>query len=621
MSSKEKLFEMFPPVSTAEWMDKITADLKGAGFSKKLVWHTDEGFEVMPFYRQEDIDKLKYIDSLPGEFPYLRGKKSRNNNWRIRQNITVSGFEAANKKALDTIERGADSLGFYLTDPGMITRENTEILLRGIDPEAVELNFLSDGRAKEMVAFFLEYLSKTGTDPEKISGAVETDPLSRLMLNGTLCIPVEKGMDYLADVVRMVMPLPGFRAVHINASNFGNAGAGIVQELAFGLSMGAEYISQLTERGIDAGAAASRIRFSFGIGSGYFPEIAKLRAARLLWSVIMNSYAPGNKDAAAMEIHSVTGRWNKTVYDPYVNLLRTQTEAMSAVLGGTDSLTVEPFDIVFRTPDAFSERLARNQQLILREESYFDKVIDPSAGSYYIENLTTLIADNAWKLFLELEANGGFLESLKKGTVQDNVKTSAAGRQADLAKRKITLLGTNLYPIMDEKLPAGADAEKLFSSENPPDATIVEPLKLFRAPEIFEKLRISVGRAVKKPVVFFLSTGNHVMRRARAQFSLNFFGCAGYHIIDGSGYETAEEGIEAALGSGAGIVVICSSDEEYEAIVPEIYKALKEKAIVVVAGNPPCMGELKATGVEHFISVRSDIIETLSGFNKLLGIV
>jgi methylmalonyl-CoA mutase len=490
MSRKEKLFEEFPPVSTREWMDKITSDLKGADFNKKLVWKTNEGFDVMPFYRQEDIENLKYIDSLPGEFPYLRGKRTENNTWKIRQNINVTVFGAANRKALDILMKGIDSPGFYIADPETITRENITVLLKDICPETIELNFLSDGKAKELAGFLLEYFDRTNADIQNISGAVEADPLSRLMLNGTLCIPVEKGLDYLADVAKMLLKLPQFRAIHLNASNFGNAGAGIVQELAFGLAMGAEYVAQLSDRDIKPGDAASKIRFSFGTGSGYFQEIAKLRAARLLWSAIMNSFLPGMTEPAKMEIHSVTGRWNKTVYDPYVNILRTQTEAMSAILGGTDSLTVEPFDIVFRQPDEFSERVARNQQLILREESFFDKVADPAAGSYYVENLTALIAEGTWKLFLEVEDNGGFLEALKKGFIQGKIRESASGRRADVAKRKITLLGTNLYPVQDEPLPKGAIQEKLFSKASSPQDIIVEPIMLFRAAEVFEKHRM-----------------------------------------------------------------------------------------------------------------------------------
>jgi methylmalonyl-CoA mutase len=409
MAQKERLFEKFPPVTTAEWMDKITTDLKGADFKKKLVWKTNEGFDVNPFYRMEDLENLPYIDSLPGSFPYIRGTKLKDNNWLVRQNIKVNNYSEANRKALTILMKGIDSLGFIISDPESVNEKNFDLLLERIFLGGVEINFLSNGKAREIVELVTKYVDKSYSDPNQVRGAVETDPLSRLMLNGTLCIPPEEGFDYLATVVNSAALLPHFRTIHINASNFTNAGADIVQELAFGISMGNEYMSQLTQRGISSEIAASKIRFSFGTGSNYFPEIAKLRAARLLWSVVLNGFNPAGIENIKMDIHCVTSKWNKTIYDPYVNLLRTQTEAMSAILGGTDSLTVEPFDTVFREPDEFSERIARNQQLILKEEAYFDKVADPAAGSYYIENLTSLIADNAWKLFLETEEKGGFL--------------------------------------------------------------------------------------------------------------------------------------------------------------------------------------------------------------------
>jgi methylmalonyl-CoA mutase len=218
MSKNAKLFEHFPPITTKEWMDKINTDLKGADFNNKLVWKTREGFEVHPFYREEDLSDLKYLDSLPGEFPFLRGSKTGNNTWKVRQNITVTDYPEANRKALDILMKGVDSVGFAISDPESVSFRNLEILLNDISPEAVELNFLSNGRAKEIVKFFLQWINKIGADPEKISGAIETDPLGRLAVNGTLCIPVDKGLDYLAEVAGALSSLPVFRAIHLNAS-------------------------------------------------------------------------------------------------------------------------------------------------------------------------------------------------------------------------------------------------------------------------------------------------------------------------------------------------------------------------------------------------------------------
>ncbi len=491
MDKKDKLFDQFPPVSTKQWMERIQADLKGADFNEKLLWKSDMGFDVKPFYRAEDLDLLKHINSLPGEFPFIRGGKIRDNNWLVRQNIEVSSYSDANSKALDILMKGVDSLGFIIADPESVSKHNFDILLRDIHIEIIEISFLCNGKAKEILEIIRAIAEERRLDKNSIHGAIEADPLGRLMVNGKLCVPVEEGLDYLAALTQASSDLPYLRTVHINASAFCSAGADIMMQLAFALSMGNEYLAQLTGRGISIDLAATNIRFSFGIGSEYFPEIARLRAARLLWSVITSAYNPSGSENVKMEIHCHTSYWNKTVYDPYVNMLRSQTEAMSASLGGADSITVGPFDEVFRKPDEFSERIARNQQLILKEESYFDKVADPAAGSYYIENLTHLIAGSAWKLFVEIEENGGFLESLRKGLIQKKLSESAEKRRNDILSGKIRLLGTNLFPDLKEKAPANADRARIFRIPKPDGDPEVEPVRLFRGAEEAENERIN----------------------------------------------------------------------------------------------------------------------------------
>lgn len=620
MEQEERLFDQFPPVSTNDWMDKINTDLKGADFNKKLVWRTTEGFDVKPFYRMEDVDNLKYINTMPGQFPYLRGTRVSNNNWFIRQNIEISNYSEANRKALTILMKGIDSLGFIISDPESVNERNFDLLLERIFLSGIEINFRSNGKAKEIIDLIINYVKKSNFSPDEIRGSIEVDPLSRLMLNGTLCIPPEEGFDYLSSVVKSCAVFPHFRAININASNLNNAGADIVQELAFGIAMGSEYLSQLTQRGISCATANSKIKFSFGTGSSYFPEIAKLRAARLLWAIVTNGYTPCDSSNIKMDIHCITSQWNKTLYDPYVNLLRTQTEAMSAILGGTDSLTVEAFDTVFRHPDEFSERIARNQQLILKEEAYFDKVADPAGGSYYIENLTSLIAENAWKLFVETEEKGGFLECLKSGFIQSKLSESAKKRKSDVATRKTILLGTNQYPNTQENISVTVDTNRVFGKKTFDSDLLVNPVNLLRGSEEYDKLRIAVDKAAKRPVVFLLPIGNPVMRKARSQFASNFFGCAGYRIIDNQGFNTTEEAVKQSIESGADIVVVCSSDEEYPMFAPEIFQRLKDKAIIVVAGNPSCAEELKSIGLDNFIHIKSNLIDTLNGFNKKLGI-
>lgn len=620
MTQREKLFEKFPPVSTEKWMEKITADLKGADFSKKLVWKTRDGLAVMPFYRQEDFAKLHHKTSLPGDYPYVRGTRIADNTWLVRQDITVRDYGEANLKALEILMKGVTSLGFIIDNPDTINAANITMLLNGIHCESVELNFTSAGKAMELLASLQSAMWTSGTDLKRVRASIAADPLGRLMANGKLCVPVEEGLEYLAGLAREFVSMPGLRPVNPSGTVFSNAGAGPVAELALTLSLGNEYLAYLTAQGIKPDVAASMIKFTFGIGPDFFPEIAKLRAARMLWAIIVKGYGPRSEESAVMNIHSVTGRWNKTLYDPYVNMLRTQTEAMSAALGGANSITVEPFDTIFRDHDNFSERIARNQQLLLMEESHLDKVADPGAGSYYIEELTAMIAREAWSLFLETENEGGFLAAMQKGSIQNKIISAASARKNDVGRRRETLLGTNQYPNFREQNAPEADTGRLFSDVTPSADDQVTRLIPFRGAEGFEKLRLATEHATRRPLAFMLTVGNPAMRRARAQFSSNFFACAGYQVKDNNGFDTAAEGVKAALDAKADIIVICSSDDEYATVAPEIFTLTGQQAVVVVAGTPPCMDELKAAGLEHFISVRSDVLETLQMFNRILGI-
>jgi methylmalonyl-CoA mutase len=348
-------------------------------------------------------------------------------------------------------------------------------------------------------------------------------------------------------------------------------------------------------------------------------EIAKFRAARMLWAMIVKAYAPACDCAAKMRVHAETSTFNKTIYDAHVNLLRTQTEAMSATIAGVDSLTVNGFDVTYKESDDFSERIARNQQLLLKEESHFDKVTDPSAGSYYIENLTNSIAEQAWKLFLEIQNEGGFFAAVEAGKVQEAMKATSAKRLKDVSARKEVLLGTNQFPnfseMAAEKITKEACTCANCGCETPRG---LATLPTVRAAQEFEDLRLATERSAKRPKAFMLTIGNLAMRLARAQFSCNFFACAGYEVIDNLGFETVEAGVEAAQKAGADIIVLCSSDDEYAEYAPAAFKAIDGKQIFVVAGAPACMEDLKAAGIENFIHVRVNVLDTLKSFNAQL---
>ena len=443
---KEKLFSEFAPVSTEEWMAKITADLKGVPFEKKLVWKTGEGFNVNPFYRAEDIEGLKTTESLPGEFPYVRGTK-KDNDWKVRQNIEVTCFKGANEKALDILNKGVTSLGFIIKGSD-VNAENIATLLDGICPECVELNFNTcNCKAEMLIGILADYFKGKGADLEKCKGSVNYDPFKKPLVKGK---ENENWVEAAAAVLKAGAALPGYKVLAVNAFYFNNAGAYISQELGYALAWGNELLAKLTEAGQDATEVAKKIKFNFGISSNYFMEIAKFRAARWLWAEIVAAYNPACQCACKMHVHAQTSEWNMTVYDAHVNLLRSQTEAMSAALAGVDSITVRPFDKTYQTPDDFSERIARNQQLLLKEECHLDKVVDPSAGSYYVEVLTNSLADVAWKLFLEVEDKGGFGAEVASGEIQKAVNTSNEARKKAVATRREILLGTNQFPNFNE---------------------------------------------------------------------------------------------------------------------------------------------------------------------------
>ena len=629
-NQKEKLFADFPPVSTERWMEVITADLKGADFQKRLVWRTNEGFNVNPFYRVENIEGFLSTGNLPGQFPYVRSTR-KDNVWYVRQDIDVKDYAEANKKALSLLERGVTSFGFHLPKNNL-SAENLEILLNGIAPDKVELNFKTCiSKTHEMARLVVAYVTSKNLNVLECFGSIEYDPFRKILKKG---MDVPNWADDAAEMVKITAPLPRYRSISVTGNLLNDAGAYSYQELGFSLSYGNQVLGALIEKGLDRSLVAKKIKFELGVGANYFMEIAKFRAGRWLWAEIVNAYKPPCPPhiecdntaadgtclcAAKMNIHASTSRFNQSLFDPYVNMLRTQTEAMSATIGAVDSLTVRPFDEAFETPTEFAERIAVNQQLLLKEESHFDKVTDPSSGSYYIESLTVSLAEQAWKLFLETEEKG-FYQALKAGTVQDAIAASADARFKALANRREILLGTNQYPNFTETM-----AEKVTNPQDhscgcaPGAETALKPLTIRRLAEQFNELRLATEKSGKTPKVFMLTIGNLAMRLARSQFSSNFFSCAGYQIIDNLGFNTVEEGVKAAREAGADIVVLCSSDDEYVELAPKTFELLKDgKELFVVAGAPACMDDLKAQGIEHFIHVRSNVLETLGMFNERL---
>jgi len=623
-SEQQKLFGEFPPVSTGAWEATILKDLKGADYDRKLVWKTMEGFHVKPYYRKEDLEELSYLNIFPGDFPFVRSGRKKENDWFIRQDIRVDNIAGANKKALDILMKGVDSLGFILNQGEEPKLDEIESLMENIYAQIVSVNFVCGKHAPKVFDIYLELIKKYNRDLDKIHGSVDFDPIGNLILTGNFYDTQDTDFNACGEIIKSSAHVPNFRALAVNGNLFRQAGSSIVQELAFSLSYGNEYLWKLTENGISIDQVAPKIKFHFGVASNYFMEIAKIRAARLLWAKIVNAYGPSNAEFTRTHVHTVTSDWNKSMYDPYVNLLRTTTGAMSAIIGGTNSLTIRPFNAIFEDTTEFSERIARNQQLLLREESYFDKIVDPAAGSYYVENLTDALAGQAWKLFLEIDEIGGFIKAFEDGFIQNKIRETAQNRDMAIATRKEIIVGSNQYPDFSEHLNVEVNETVLNPGDCTAENPVAETLKPYRGAQEFERIRYITDRyslKAKRPTAFMFTYGSLAMRRARSQFSSNFFVCAGFKVIDNNGFKSVDDGIEASLESGADIVVICASDDDYPVIAPEILERTGSNAIVVIAGYPKdSVEELMSKGIKHFIHIKSNVLETLKAFQMQLGI-
>jgi methylmalonyl-CoA mutase len=453
----------FPPIPTAAWEAAIAKDLKGADYEKRLVWRTEEGLAVRPYYRNEALVGLgDQLRTTPDHYPFVRGT---GRGWEIAQDAR----------------------------PG---------------PKAIRADLLHE------------------------------------------------------------------------------QGAHAIQELGYGIAAGVERLAELTET-LPVETIASQVEFVFAAGPSYFIEIAKLRAARMLWAQVVTAFGTQDDSACRMRLHVRTPRRNKSAYDRYTNLLRATTEALSAVIGGCDRLTVEPI--------GFDSHLAVNLQHILQEESHLDAVADPAGGSYYIEALTDSLAREAWKLLQQVEAAGGYAAAVESGAIEKALKETRAARAKAYSSRRRALVGVNNYPNLTEKTPEG---EVLNGGMR-----IAEPFEAIR-----RRTNEHAEATGRYPKVLLLLRGDVKMRGARANFSLNFLGCAGFDIAESDEYE----------GTDADLIVLCSSDPEYLAFAKEVCPRVKVP--VLVAGNPKDQIEaLQAAGVQGFIHIQSDAIQTLTHWQDKLG--
>lgn len=621
-----KLFAEFPPVSTEKWEEAIHKDLKGADYEKRLMWKTIEGFKVKPYYRAEDLTGLEYMNANPDQYPFTRGKNEKGNVWDIRQDIKEKDAAKANAFALHAVKRGITSLGFCACHVASAAEMQT--LLQGLKLDEVKINFVCAKDWMTVMRLFVETATAMGYNPKECKGSLNYDPFRQAMKHGRW---QQAEADETAEVLRLMKyveeQLPEFRVLTVNGNLFRNAGGNITQELGFSLAAANEWMARLTDKGLTPEQVAKRLTLSFATGSTYFMEIAKIRAARLLWSKIAKAYKPACDCACKIFIHCDSAVWNKSIYDPYVNMLRTTTETMSAAVAGADSISVEPFNVAFNKEDEFGLRIAGNQQLLLKEESYMDKIVDPAAGSYYIENLTDSIAQYAWQQFLAVEEKGGFRNAVDAGFVQDEVENTARQMDQSIAQRRAHILGTNIFPNLKEKgldlLQDEKEGHKGCCCHCHEEASELKVMKPYRGAEAFERLRLATERSSHRPKVFLLTYGDLTMRKARSGFATNFFGVAGYEIIDNNGFATTQEGAAAAIKAQADIVVLCSSDDEYPTLCHEVCAALKGKVKSIVMAGAPGDHEVeyRNEGIDEFIHVKTNVLQCLAQMQKQLGIM
>ena len=658
----EPLLAEFPPVSRETWKAQVEAELKGAPFEKKMFSSTYEGITLRPIYGQGDVAELAHLGAWPGFPPYVRGSRAggpAGTPWEVSQEIAVADAVGFNDAARSGLARGLTALNVVVdratrngADPdwapeaeigrgglSLATQDDLRVALKDIDLGRVPLFVRSGASGMPVAAMLAALVRERGGEMGDLRGCIEVDPLGVLAHEGRLAVSLEGSYDEMASLTAWSTRVaPGWQTICVHTRAWHEAGGHAVQELGFGLATALEYVRAMARRGLELETVAPKLRFAFTVGSQFFVEIAKLRAARMLWSRLA-AVLGGSPTAQRSTLHVRTCLFNKTVHDPHVNLLRTTVEAFAGVLGGCDSLQVGAFDEVIRTPDEFSQRMARNQQLILRDECQLTQVADPAGGSWYVESLTAELASRAWTLFQEVERRGGMARALQAGWPQEEVSKVGAARLANVARRRDSIVGTNVYANLGEKplearpaedpanfgarrsrqigsartladarhhqvvlerlsavvgkrevalfeacvdaASAGATlgevtrAIRIHDTPNPP----VTPVRLTRASVGFETLRGAVETEARKqgkrPAIFLVPLGPAKQHRARVDYSRGLFEVAGFDVTVPPGFDTPESAVESAVAARARAVCLCSTDETYPALVPPLVRGLK----------------------------------------------
>lgn len=667
--SQSNLFDEFPRISREEWENKIKQDLNLEDEDPKahLKWESPENLEVLPFYMREDLDsrKVSHLRAAPGTFPFTRGAK-RTGNWMIAERVDEHDPAKARQNMRRLLERDVDLIQFKLQvtpDEGMLGGDLTGLNIQSPDEfekftgglNLKNTGFIVDSGMASPAVFAL--MNAVGQMPAGRQTFFTFDPFTYTVRNGRKPLPERE----LRSLIRQFGSQP-VRSLSADGLFYHRCGATLAQELGISLAIGSEYLALALEEEGHPESVCQAFWMRLSAGSLYFPEIAKFRAARMLWSKVAEAYGLEGESAKSLHIHAETSPWNQTVYEPYTNMLRATTETMSAALGGADSILTLPFHAANHSSDPFSSRIARNTHHILKHESFLHKVADPSAGSWYVEQLTDRIAEKAWSFFQMIEKQGGIMKAIESGTLQSAIQESNNRKIRDLAHRNIISLGTNHYPDPEEEFPGPLFRQKPTSSlqktEFKPEidsADLIHSLhQAFQAGTLLgdvirlclnpqkKNLRaISAGRLTlpfeqlrkatdeynkkhgKKPSVLLLPVGNKKVRNSRAQFSRNVFGCAGYKIYENTGYDTLQQGLDDTRSLSANLVVLCGSDEEYPELAEPFCEAYQNTGTLRVLAGKPYNNKkyYRESGINYFIHSNTNILEFLSRIQQELGIL
>jgi methylmalonyl-CoA mutase len=588
-TEKEKaLFADFSPATAADWFRKVQQDLKGEN-PESLNWKTAEGLTIRPCYHPEDLTQNTLTAAEPGQYPFVRGHRTATNQWLNIPEITAEETgHAAIARGWKALNQGADGLHFVVKQPAAFDLAH---LMARIDLTKNPVSFTVGHRPAAFCYHLMEQLQKQNTPLDQTRGYIFYNPAS-------VDEKYTPGyFDELKNISVAVQHSPEFYGLTVNGAYAATNGGTIVQEIAYTISAAVANVDELTKRGLDPAMVARNTQFRLAVGTNYFFEIVKLRVLRLLWANVLKVYHLDPDLAGSLQIHSETSRWYQTTFDPHSNLLRATTQAMAAVIGGCDSLTVRPFDITIHPENDFSERLARNLSIILKDEAYLHESIDPAAGSYYLETLTSELADEAWQLFQGLEAQGGFVKAWQSNAIHDALHQEAQQKFKNIAAGTEVLVGTNKFINPQEKI--DYDPEALIQSSYFDTTRAAYPLELMRF-----AVEMHYRKRQQKPKAVVASIGEAIQRHINATFAKEFFTCAGF-VTETQHFTSVAEAEVALHQVSANVMVMSASESEFETFARHFGPALrthKDQPALILAANPQHMKEeLKAQGFDEFL--------------------